>query len=69
MSGMLLQFYQTVKNDQLYIVVALLDDQIYVALGCSLEPDTKHYIQDINTVVQYLQTKQYRCYTGRNVKP
>lgn len=42
MSGMLLQFYQTVEDDQLYVVVALLDDQINVALGCSLEPDTKH---------------------------
>lgn len=41
MSGMLLQFYQTVQNDQLYIVVALLDNQINVALGCSLEPNTE----------------------------
>lgn len=42
MGGMLLQLYQTVKDDQLYIVVALLDDQINVALGCSLEPNMKH---------------------------
>lgn len=38
MSGMLLQFYQTVEDDQLYIIVALLDDQVDVALGSSLEP-------------------------------
>lgn len=37
MSGMLLQFNQTVENNQLYIVVALLDNQINVALGSSLE--------------------------------
>lgn len=39
MSGMLLEFYQAVENDQLHIVVALLDDQINVALGCSLRPN------------------------------
>lgn len=36
-SGMLLQFNQTIKNNQLHIVVALLDNQINVALGSSLE--------------------------------
>lgn len=41
MSGMLLEFYQAVENDQLHVVVALLDDQINVALGCSLKPNTK----------------------------
>lgn len=37
MSGMLLQFDETIKNDQFHIIVALLDDQINVALGSSLE--------------------------------
>lgn len=64
MSGMLLQFYQTVEDDQLYVVVALLDDQIDVALGCSLEAGTRHETQDINTVVQYGLS-----YTGQPVKP
>lgn len=38
-SGMLLQLDQTVEDDQLHIVVALLDDQIDVALGGSLESE------------------------------
>ena len=37
MSGMLLQFNQTIKNNQLHVVVTLLYDQINVALGSSLE--------------------------------
>lgn len=39
MSRMLLQFNQTIQNDQLDIVVALLDDQVNVALRGSLECD------------------------------
>ena len=38
-SGMLLQLNQTIENNELHIVVALLDDQINVALGCSLKSD------------------------------
>lgn len=34
---MLLEFNQAIENNQLHIVVALLDDQINVALGSSLE--------------------------------
>lgn len=41
-SGMLLQFDQTIKNDQLHVVVALLDDQINVALGSSLQSNKAH---------------------------
>lgn len=37
MSRMLLQFNQTIQNDQLDVVVALLDDQVNVALRGSLE--------------------------------
>lgn len=39
MSRMLLQFNQTIQNDQLDVVVALLDDQVDVALRGSLECD------------------------------
>lgn len=42
MSGVLLQFNQTIKYNQLHIVVALLDDQIDVALGSSLESNKAH---------------------------
>lgn len=42
MSGMLLQLNQTIKNNQLHIVVALLDNQINVALGSSLESKKAH---------------------------
>lgn len=34
---MLLEFNQTIQNDQLDVVVALLDDQVNVALGGGLE--------------------------------
>lgn len=43
MSGMLLQFNQTIKNNQFDIVVALLDYQIDVALSSSLQvEDVEH---------------------------
>jgi len=35
-SGMLLQFNQTIENNELHVVVALLNDQINVALCSSL---------------------------------
>lgn len=41
MSGMLLQLYQTIQDDQLHVVVTLLDDQVNVALGSSLEQTHK----------------------------
>lgn len=40
--GMLLQLNQTIENNQLYVVVALLNNQINVALGSSLESDKAH---------------------------
>lgn len=43
MSGMLLQLNQTIKDNQLHIVVTLLYNQINVALGSSLEiNNTQH---------------------------
>lgn len=39
MGGMLLQFNETIEHNQFHIVVTLLDDQVNVALGSSLEPE------------------------------
>lgn len=41
MSGMFLQFNQTIEDNKLHIVITLLDDQINVALRGSLD-DTQH---------------------------
>lgn len=39
---MLLQLHQTIENNQLHVVVALLDNQIDVALGSSLGSSKAH---------------------------
>ena len=38
MSGVLFQLDEPVQHNQLHVVVALLDDQVDVALGSGLEP-------------------------------
>lgn len=56
MSGMLLQFNQTIKNNQFHIVVALLDNQINVALGSSLESKKAH------NALEIVLDQRHHCY-------
>lgn len=44
MSGMLLQLDEPIEHNQLHVVVALLDDQVDVALGGSLGPEEQESI-------------------------
>lgn len=70
MSGMLLQFNQTIKNNQLYVVVTLFNYQINVALGGSLKANKTEFVSGctvlMNHITNYIKVPQkfYIVYTS-----